>query len=268
MNNINLGISQSRGYENVNLINIENKNGVAVVSSRVVAQDFDKRHDHVLRDINNIIESNTTQNWGLLFIESQYKASNGKMNKEYLLTRDGFSLLVMGFTGKEALQWKLQYIEAFNRMEEQIKQASHNPYANLSPELQMLIKLEQGQTVLTQRVEEQKQDIVEVKQDVQNFKEEMPIFTSQRKEISKRVRALGVKLLGGKKSPAYQDKSLRAQVYSDINGQIHREFGVESCDDIKRRDYSAVFSIIHNYSLPTHLVNTIDYTNSQMTLGV
>ena len=105
---VKLGISQSRGYENVNLINVENRDGVAVVSSRVVARDFDKRHDHVLRDITNIIESDTTQNWGLLFVESQYKASNGKMNREYLLTRDGFSLLVMGFTGKEALQWKQQ----------------------------------------------------------------------------------------------------------------------------------------------------------------
>lgn len=270
MNNINLGISQSRGYENVNLINIENKDGVAVVSSRVVAQDFEKEHRNVLQSVDNlIIDMGGAEKSADLFIESKYQhPQNKQWYKEYLLTRDGFSLLVMGFNGKEALQWKLKYIEAFNKMEEQIKQASHNPYANLSPELQMLIKLEQGQTVLTQRVEEQKQDIVEVKQDVQNFKEEMPIFTSQRKEISKRVRALGVKLLGGKKSPAYQDKSLRAQVYSDINGQIHREFGVESCDDIKRRDYSAVFSIIHNYSLPTHLVNTIDYTNSQMSLGV
>jgi len=77
-----------------------------------------------------------------------------------------------------------------------------------------------------------------------------------------------VKLLGGKKSLAYQDKSLRSKVYSDINGQIHREFGVESCDDIKRKDYSAVFSIIHNYSLPMHLLNDIDYANSQMSLEI
>lgn len=103
------------------LVQINNKNGMMVVSSRQVAQDFDKRHDHVLRDIANIMESNTTQNWGLLFIESQYQASNGKMNKEYLLTRDGFSLLAMGFNGKEALNWKLKYIEMFNAMEEAIK---------------------------------------------------------------------------------------------------------------------------------------------------
>ena len=56
-----------------------------------------------------------------LFIESSYVASNGKTNKEYLLTRDGFSLLVMGFTGQKALEWKLKYIRAFNEMEKELK---------------------------------------------------------------------------------------------------------------------------------------------------
>lgn len=112
-----------------NEINLINQNGQAVVSSRVVAQDFGKRHSDVLRSIEDLNkEMSTTQNC-VLFIESQYKASNGKTNKEYLLTRDGFSLLVMGFTGKEALQWKLKYIEAFNKMEEMIK----NNTPTLSP---------------------------------------------------------------------------------------------------------------------------------------
>ncbi|MDB8552951.1 Rha family transcriptional regulator [Turicibacter sanguinis] len=256
MSNINITPFYSKGYENAEAINIQNKDGVAVVSSRVVAYDFDKQHHHVTQAIENFISENSLLK--NMFIESTYKTDRGRTYKEYLLTRDGFSLLVMGFTGKEALQWKLQYIEAFNKMEEYIKQqqsqVAHSPMDILK--------------VMFSALEEQKQDIVGVKQEVQNFKEEMPIFTPQRKEISKRVRALGVKLLGGKKSPAYQDKSLRSKVYSDINGQIHREFGVESCDDIKRKDYSAVFSIIHNYSLPMHLLNDIDYANSQMSLDV
>lgn len=270
MSNINITPFYSKGYENAEVINIQNKDGVAVVSSRVIAYDFDKRHDHVLRDIENLIKDmGATQNWGDLFIESKYQhPQNKQWYKEYLLTRDGFSLLVMGFTGKEALQWKLQYIEAFNKMEEQIKQASHNPYANLSPELQMLIKLEQGQTVLNQRVDEQKQDFVEFKQEFQNFKEEQYIAQAQCKQISNRVKSLGTKLLGGKKSPAYQDKSLRAQVYSDIYSQVHREFGVKSCADIKCKDYSAVFSVIHNYSLPMHLLNDIEYAINQMSLEI
>ncbi len=96
-------------------------NGQIVVSSRVVANDFNKRSADVLEKIDNLKVDLSSTDFSALFIESQYKASNGKMNKEYLLTRDGFSLIVMGFTGGEALQWKLKYIEAFNKMEEIIK---------------------------------------------------------------------------------------------------------------------------------------------------
>lgn len=266
MNDVKLNVSESRGYEGVDLIKVENKDGVAVVSSRVVAQDFGKRHDKLTTEIKRMY-GELTQFIGQpkmvdtpLFIESEYiHEQNKQAYKEYLMTRDGFSLLVMGFTGKEALQWKLKYIEAFNKMEEKIKQQIQTQIPNSPMDI---LK------VMFSALEEQKQDIVEVKQDVQNFKEEMPIFTSQRKEISKRVRALGVDLLGGKRSTAYQDKSLRNRLYSDIYGQIHREFGVGSCDDIKRRDYSAVFSVIHNYSLPLHLANDINYANNQMNLAI
>lgn len=104
------------------LIQLENKNGVAVVSSRVVAEDFGKRPSEVNRKIRDLIgELGCVQNCTDLFIESQYLDLQGKERLEYWMTRDGFSLLVMGFTGKEALQWKLKYIEAFNKMEEMIK---------------------------------------------------------------------------------------------------------------------------------------------------
>lgn len=91
----------------------------AVVSSRVVAERFGKRHDHVLRNIENLI----TQNWGAkkLFYHSTYEV-RGRYYKEYLMNRDGFSLVVMGFTGKEALDWKLKYIKAFNAMEAFIRE--------------------------------------------------------------------------------------------------------------------------------------------------
>lgn len=95
-------------------------NGQVVVSSRQIAEDFEKRHDSILRDIENLAKNITPQNCGMLFIQSEYKNENNRMFKEYLLTRDGFSLLVMGFTGQKALEWKLKYIEAFNKMEKML----------------------------------------------------------------------------------------------------------------------------------------------------
>ena len=103
------------------LINIQDYAGQLTVSSREVAENFGKRHGDVLEAISTLMEqTNTTEN-SVLFIPSTYKATNGKVNPEYLLTRDGFSLLVMGFTGARAVTWKVKYIEAFNQMEKKIK---------------------------------------------------------------------------------------------------------------------------------------------------
>lgn len=59
-----------------------------------------------------------------MFVSSTYKNSRGRNYDEFLMDRDGFSLLVMGFTGKKALEWKLKYIDAFNKMEETLKSVS------------------------------------------------------------------------------------------------------------------------------------------------
>lgn len=106
-----------------NLINVTNYNGTIVVSSRDVARDFGKRHDNVLKDIDTVVlQMGCPQNLGNLFIETQYQHEQNKQwYREYLLTRDGFSLLVMGFTGEPALQWKLKYIDAFNKMEQVLR---------------------------------------------------------------------------------------------------------------------------------------------------
>lgn len=97
----------------------------AVVSSRTIAEQFEKRHDNLLRDIQNLREGilkneGTPKNY---FIRSDYlNNQNGQHYSEYLCTRDGFSLLVMGFTGDKSLEWKMKYIRAFNLMESRIKE--------------------------------------------------------------------------------------------------------------------------------------------------
>lgn len=106
------------------LINITNKDGDLIVNSREVANNFNKRHDNVMRDIDNLI-SNSSKLRNEYFIPNQYKNAKNQSYPEYLLTRDGFSLLAMGFTGTEALEWKIKYIEAFNKMETAIKDVYH-----------------------------------------------------------------------------------------------------------------------------------------------
>lgn len=104
----------------MNEIIINNNGGTLTVPSMQVAENFGKRHSDVLEAIENMkTENSVLKN---MFIESTYKVEgNNKTYKCYDLTRDGFSLLVMGFTGKKALEWKLKYIEAFNLMEAKLK---------------------------------------------------------------------------------------------------------------------------------------------------
>ena len=100
------------------------KNDEAVCDSLQVAEKFGKRHADVIRSIKNLIESDSTQNCVQCFKQSLYKDETGKANKMYLMNRDGFTFLVMGFTGKSANEWKWQYIKAFNQMENIIKEKS------------------------------------------------------------------------------------------------------------------------------------------------
>ncbi|MDE5853837.1 MAG: Rha family transcriptional regulator, partial [Ruminococcus sp.] len=109
----------------MNEIVITNINGELTTSSLGVAERFGKQHKDVLEKISNIkAEMNSAEFSAQYFIESIYIDNSGKSNKCYELTRDGFSLLVMGFTGKKALEWKLKYIEAFNLMEQKLREQS------------------------------------------------------------------------------------------------------------------------------------------------
>ena len=98
------------------------KNDAAVCDSLQVAEKFGKRHDNVLQVIDNLRETLLEiEERSEMFIIGRRKADDGQYHRMYLMNRDGFSLLVMGFTGKNALVWKLRYIKAFNQMEKLIQ---------------------------------------------------------------------------------------------------------------------------------------------------
>lgn len=98
-----------------------NKEEILTASSREVAEKFEKEHKNVVRDIEKLINEIGSELSLSYFIEAEYKDSMNRKQKEYLMTRDGFSLLVMGFTGEKVLKWKLDYIKAFNTMEAELK---------------------------------------------------------------------------------------------------------------------------------------------------
>ena len=121
-----------------NELMIFEKNHQAVVSSRIIAERFGKRHGDIITKLEGKERKtrNRKSEIGLIeqvgstgnpaeayFIKNYYyDTQNGERYTEYLCTRDGFSLLVMGFTGRQSLEWKLKYIETFNSMESLIKE--------------------------------------------------------------------------------------------------------------------------------------------------
>lgn len=96
---------------------VEVRNNQVVVSSRQVAKRFSKEHKNVLVSIREILSAEKSAD---KFYELSSYKYRGRELPEYYMNRDGFALLVMGFTGKIALQWKVKYINAFNEMEAEL----------------------------------------------------------------------------------------------------------------------------------------------------
>lgn len=145
-----------------NKIKITTSNGELVVSSRQVAENFGKEHSKVIRSIEGIANFGDTQ--GMFHKVSYVNEQNGQEYKEYLMNRDGFSLLVMGFTGKEAMEWKIKYIEAFNAMEKKLSKPQLTLTEQMAQGLlaaqQLLAEKSKQVEHLTTTIEEQKPKVL------------------------------------------------------------------------------------------------------------
>ena len=111
-------------------------------------------------------------------------------------------------------------------------------------------------------LKEQKEKISQVENRVYKLEEDMPLFQIDCKEIQALVRKKGIEALGGYRSMAYNDNSLRGKVYSDIQQQIRREFGVLRYEAIKRSQLEMAKEIIINYKVPLVLENEIKLLNA------
>lgn len=140
---------------------ITERDGIPVTTSRAVAEQFGKQHKNVIRDIETLIsqlkiEPATAAFAGLNFIQIDQPDAQGKPRPAYLLTRDGFTLLAMGFTGAKAVQFKVAYINAFNRMERLIRGGG------VSAPLPALKSIERRLEALEQATGAQTADLLEV----------------------------------------------------------------------------------------------------------
>lgn len=233
-------------HKHKDVVITRNNDGELVVTSRQVATDFEKRHADVIEKIEELIKTENSV-MTKMFIESSYKAGTGKRYKEYLLTRDGFSLLVMGFTGSKALEWKLKYIEAFNKMEEHIKGQAFNT-SRLSKELQAILMLDEK--------------TVEMDNRITSLEERMTIETGAQKVLQDLVNNRVKVVLGGKDTPAY--KELAKKTYSQCWRNFKNVLQVASYKDTPVKDFDLAKKVIIDWQPNRELELMIRGCNAQM----
>lgn len=121
---------------------------------------------------------------------------------------------------------------------------------------QHIITLAQGHVAL-------RNDVNTLKQEMHDLKDDLPIFPAEAEKITLAVKRKGVEVMGGKKSPAYRDRSLVQSIYHDIYGEIHRQFGITSYKMLRRKDVDSAVSVVSEYSLPIILVERVKDANAQ-----
>lgn len=219
---------------------VEIMDNEVVTSSKQVAEVFNKRHDAVLRDIKNIIKNSSPQNCGVLkmFAEDSYVARNGKTNPMYIMNRDGFTLLAMGFTGQKALEFKVKYIEAFNKMEEELKANS---------DLEKFAKLPFNQQLLVVMGNQQK-EIDETKERLTRLENQTYLTHGELKAIAKEVKSRVIKLMREDETIHYYNE-LSRHYFRSVSNSLLEWFKVPNRQMIRSKDYEEAVGIIRG----THL---------------
>lgn len=227
----------------------------AVTTSLILAEAFEKQHKHVIEAIEKKIS--TAENSALLknmFVEDSYIASNGKQNKMYYLNRDGFTFIAMGFTGKKADEFKLKYIDAFNQMENQIKEKT---------QFRLPTNLNEMSTMFYSVMKDQDKKIEEQGEKV-NFLMNLSGLTSPRnKELTKARNKKIIQVCGGSESNSYQDKSLRSKLYNELFKSYRHRFDVNQYVDTPMKKFDEAKDYINNWYPPFELKDEIEKANAQ-----
>ncbi|WP_432788337.1 Rha family transcriptional regulator [Lactiplantibacillus plantarum] len=212
------------------------KNKQAVTSSLQVAEVFEKNHRDVLKAITNLKKD--VRNFAQMFSETNIPDSYGRNRRAFYMNRDGFTLLAMGFTGDKALKFKLQYIEAFNSMEEQVKlPTSPREIARLA----------------LQANKETNQRLDSVEGDVKDLKENQVIPNPEYSALSRRVNQRVSEVAH---SYGHITKKQRGELFKDINGGIKKIANVSARSMLRKKDYQMVMDFINDWE-PSTATKTI-----------
>lgn len=243
---------------------------IKTLDSREVAQMLGKEHSELLKEIEGrkdgknvgLIPVLTKGNFHLVnyFIEDRYTDRKGQVRKCYQVTKLGCELIGNKQQGEKGILFTAKYVERFNQMEQVIEKPK-TAFDLL--ELQFAA-LKEVKNQLDQVADKTTKNI----KAFEEFKEDSPLFNIECEELQNAVRRKGVKVLGGKNSKAYKDRSLRARVYKDIHREFQRHFGINSYKAIKRKHFEMAKDLVEFYEVPIILKDEIKVLNNQMCVEV
>ena len=210
---------------------IKEENGKLVVSSRIIAEKLGKEHNKVLRTLDKLIEK---PNVAFLIIPSTYRIEGqNRVYKEYLLTKDGFTLYMFSIQGYE--EFKLAYINEFNRMENFIK-------VNYEIEYKKYAKIEINK--LNNSLQTQ---IKEIENKLEN---QIRIDYSQQRAIQKKINhKIEIKYYDFILASSKSKRSWFMAMYKGIKDK----FQVASYRDLKQKDFGECIEFINNWTPPKYL---------------
>ncbi|PGT80270.1 hypothetical protein COD86_28145 [Bacillus cereus] len=177
------------------------------------------------------------------------KQSFNQSNNIYLLSERGYAKLLKILEDDRAWDLYDRFVDGYFNMRSQ-QQVPTDPMSILKLTFDAL----EGHT----------KEITQVKAEVKDLKENTPLYATECDEIVKTVNKIVVRLLGGKQSNAYQNKSVRDKVYKDIYRELRRHFDVKSYKAIKRRYIDTANNMILKYDLPIVLSEEILQANNQL----
>ena len=229
------------------------KSKQALTTSLKVAEKFKKNRKDVMKSIRNL----TAQNCAVknMLVESTYVNSRGQEQPMYYMNRDGFTLLAMGFTGKEAVKFKLEYIEAFNKMENFIREQElpRTPEEKLALTMEAAIHLDKR--------------VSKIEKTVADIKEKAEVDEGQRYQLLQARKAKVISTCGGTDSNYYIEKKAK-KVFSEFGRDFKKEFKIPRYDCLKSKKFDEAMKFTKNWYPSFVLQREIQNVNAQTKLNL
>lgn len=229
------------------------KNKQAVTTSLKVAESFSKAHRDVMKAIRNLTAQNCAV--GNMFDKATYINKQGHKQPMYYMNRDGFTVLAMGFTGDKALQFKLKYIEAFNKMEQMLKEQA----LPQTPEEKLALTMQ-----VTGRLDKR---VTKVENTLHDMQEKAEVDESQRYQLLQARKHRVIEACGGVDSNYYRDKKAK-KAFSEFGRDFKKAFDIPRYDCLKAKLFDEAMEFTKNWYPDFVLQREIQNVNAQITLGI